>query len=611
MKLLRYNKFLYVLLAVFLLISCNKWESNINDDPNSPPSTISTTSKSTDYEPQQFMSDMLWLTIHGLDYCYWNVVAAVCEYHGKTLSLSQGNRHQAWHAFDDSNDGGPWTNCYLDAAKIKAMRSVAKAVNDKRYIAVADIWECYTFFCLTNLYGPIPYSETMAASSTITPVYDSQKSIYFALTAKLKAAGLAIESNASAIDASTDAIFSGDMLKWKKFANTMLIRYAMYMYAAAPDSAVAVLNEIVADPTTYPVMTSNDDNALYHYSGISPYSSQLYKLSKSKIEEAPFSNIFIERLVSLKDPRLPIYARPVEKVHSDSTLNVLPHNSGTAKYAGHIYGICSDNSYAGAWNEGVNYASKLGYYFRTEDASGNATSASATHPMALAIYSEMLFFLAEARENGLITTGTAKAYYEDAIKASFDQYGASFTSTDYTSAFASADRLSSADIYLSQPDVSYNGSRDKLTLIAEQKWIASFLLSWEPYFDHRRTMLPKFRASSGAEAYVNTGSGTKFPSRADYPTSEASTNETNYNTARASGFNEAITSDANKNTVLMWLLQPKGTTWLQMPIFSEPSYSGAEYPVVSGNSAYPGTNFKTWYDSNWNSMFPWKNNDLK
>lgn len=603
---------IFIFLISILLLSCDKWESNINDDPNSPPSTTSSTSKATDYEPQQFMTDVLWLTIHGLDYCYWNVVAAVCEYHGKTLSLSQGNRHQAWHAFDDSNDGGPWVNCYLGVSKIKAMRKVAKALNDKRYIAVADIWECYTFFNLTNLYGPVPYTQSIADNSAVTPVYDSQESIYFLLIKKLKAASLSIESNASGIDASSDAIFYGDMIKWKKWANTMLIRYAMYMSDAAPDSAKALLNEIINNPTTYPVMTSNDDNAMYHYSGISPYISNLKRLSKAKIDEAPFSNVFIERLVSLKDPRLPIYARPVSSTHTDATLNVLPQNSGVEKYTGHIYGICSDNSYAGAWNEGANYASKLGYYFRTEDANGNATDECATKPLLLASYSEMLFFLAEAREKGIITTGTAKEYYEDAINASFDQYGATFNSTAYTpNAFASTDALKSTDEYLKQTDVNYDGTRDKLTLIAEQKWIASFLLNWEPYFDHRRTMLPKFRASSGAEAYAFTGSGTTFPARADYPISEASTNGPNYEAARATGFNEPISSDANRNTVLMWLLQPKGKDWLKMPIYNEPSVDGGEYPAVTGNASYPGTNFKTWYDKNWNSMFWWKNNDQK
>ena len=595
--------FLICISTTLLFSSCDTWEDDINNDPNSPPySKTNQNDKAADYEPQQFMSDMLWNTISGWYYIDWNVAPSVCEYHGKTLSLSQGNRHQAWHDLEYV-----WKPCYNDALNIKSIRKTAIAVNDKKYVAVADIWECYNFFCLTNLYGDVPYSQAISENSPITPVYDSQEFIYKTLIAKLKAASLSIENNASSIDATTDAIFGGNMLKWKKFANTMLIRYAMYMSDAAPDSAKAILNEIINNPSVYPVMESNDDNAMYHFDG-STHRSQMYTLSKSKIEEAPFSNIFIERLVSLKDPRLPVYARPVKSTHSNSALNALFNNKGTDKYAGHLYGITSDNAYSAAWNGGANYASKLGEYFRTEDDKGSATIDCATKPLALALYSEMLFFLAEAREKGWITTGTAKDYYERAIQASFNQYNATFTSDKYLRAF-SDEALKTADEYLAQPDVSYSGTRDKLTLIAEQKWIASFLLSFEPYFDHRRTMLPKFRASSGAEAYVNTGSGTKFPSRADYPLSEAATNSVNYYAARAQSFSEPITSDANKNTVLMWLLKPKGKDWLQMPVFQEPAYK-AEYPHDATDTEF-GTSFKSWYDTNWNSMFWWKNNDRK
>ena len=253
------------------------------------------------------------------------------------------------------------------------MRSAAELSGDAKYMAIADIWECYDFFGLTLIFGDVPYSESLLDDAPINPVYDRQEVIYYTLLNKLREAAESIDPTGQA-DAATDLIFSGDMGKWKKFANTLLIRYAMYMYDAAPDSATVLLNKIISDPATYPIMESNSDNAMFHYDG-SEYASQMYKLSASKMDEAPFSNIFIERLVSLKDPRLPIFARPVVLVNTDSTQNVLPKNKGVDKYAGHIYGITSDNAYSTVWNNGANYASKLGEYFRTEDNQGNATIA--------------------------------------------------------------------------------------------------------------------------------------------------------------------------------------------------------------------------------------------
>jgi hypothetical protein len=518
-------------------------------------------------ETDIYMSEMLWSLISGWQYINWNVCAPVCEYQGKTRSLSQGNRHTSWEYWDDI-----WSSTLNCEKNVKKLKAEADSINDSRYLAIANIWECYSFFCFTNLNGDVPYTDYLSDKLPVLLNYDNQQDIYFSLIRKLKNAGLSITSGTENINTSSDFIFGGDMIKWKKFANTLLVRYAMYMSDAALDSSKLILNEIVNDPKTYPIMESNDDNAFYHYDGVN-HKSVFYLAVKSKIEEAPFSNVFIERLVSLKDPRLPIYARPVKKVHTNKDTNIVPSNKGADKYVGHLYGITTDNVYSSMWNGGIDFASKIGEYFRTEDSTGKATSECARTPLALATYSEMLFFLAEAREKGIITNSTAKDYYENAITASFDQYNVTFSSVKYSRAFAS-EILKSNEEYLIQPDVNYDGSRDKLTLIAEQKWIASYLLSFEPFFDHRRTMLPRYRASSGAELWKHSGSGIYFPSGANGPTKS------------------------------IWLTESKGVDWLKMPVFVEPTYK-SDFPVINNDLSF-GASFKEWYDNSWKSMLWWE-----
>jgi hypothetical protein len=420
----------------------------------------------------------------------------------------------------------------------------------------------------------------------------------------LLSSGEMINSNDAPINAETDLIFGGDMLKWKKFANTLLIRYSMYMSDANPEAAKAMLNKLINNPANYPVMESNNDNAMFHYDPIYR-PSPIYSLEKAKIEEAPFSNVFIERMISLKDPRLPIMARPVQNVHANPDCNVLPSNTGSDKYVGHLFGITTDNAHSVIWNNGPSYASYLGEYYRTEDSYGNATIESASIPTAIATYSEMLFFLAEAAQKGWIA-GDAETYYKKAIAVSLEQYNADFSGENYSRAFGS-ETLSSLDEYMAQPDVNFSGGRDRLVLIAEQKWLASFLLMFEPYFDHRRTMLPRLRISTGAESFASSGSGNKFPSRAAYPDSEVTSNRDNVEEAHATGFDIPIENDETRNEALMWILQPKGQEWLIMPEFQEPVYK-EEYPCVEGESDY-GTSFKSWYDAHWNSMFWWLNND--
>ena len=596
MKNITKNNFFYWTLSLFLLLAisaCDTWDEDINTNPNTPNSLLESDNPN-DVDPSVFMVPMLWATVDGFDYLAWNVMPAVCEYHGKTKSLSQGNRHKSWHAFDDSEY---WVNMYSAVRVIKNLKNAGINADDDRYQAIADIWESYTFSMITNLYGDVPYFDPISDDPPLLSNYDPQSVIYPALLEKLRLAGELLDRQEVPINAGSDLVFGGDILKWKKFSNTLRIRLAMYMSDADPAAARAILNGIINDPEAYPIMESNDDNATFKNDAIER-PSVLFRLSKAKIEEAPFSNVFIERLISLKDPRLPIMAKPVRKVHDDPATNVLPTNPGPVKYAGQMYGITTDNAHAALWNGGFPFASALGDFFRKEDATGLPLQESASTPTLIALYAEQEFFLAEAVERGFIG-GNAQQYYENGIQASIDFYEATFGSDAYQGAYGS-EGLSDLNDYLSQASVAYNGGRDKLTLIAEQKWIASFLLGLEPYFDHRRTMLPELRASSGAENFGPNGSGSKFPSRAAYSDAELANNPNNVAIARASGFDIPIQSDESRNEARMWILAGKD---LQMPTFQEPVYN-TDYPLIQSIEG-SGSNFVKWYNEHWDTMFWW------
>lgn len=583
-----------VLLILIFLSGCDTWDKDINTNPNTPHGLLEEENQN-DVDPSVFMIPMLWSTVNGYAYIQWNVMAAVSGYHGKTKSLSQGNRHKSWHAFDDSE---LWPNLYGSVRVQKNMRNAAKNADDQRYSAIVDIWECYTFSMLTNLYGDVPYFDAISDDPPLQSKYDKQSEIYRALLAKLKAAGEQLNRQDFPVNSASDLVFAGDILKWKKFSNALRIRLAMYMSQAAPEETKTILTEILNNPQDYPIMQSNDDNALLKTDEVERL-SLFYTLSKSKIEEAPFSNVFIERLISLKDPRLPVMAKPVKKVQTNPETNVLPDNPGTKKYAGHLFGITTDNAHAAQWNGGFPFASAIGDYFRVEDASGIPLLESASVPYFLALYAEQEFFIAEAIEKGIVQ-GDAAGHYNNGVSSSIEFYKCKFNDEKYESAFGNPG-VGSIEEYLNQPSVSYTGGRDKLTIIAEQKWIASFMLGLEPYFDHRRTMLPKIRISSGAENFAPNGSGSRFPSRASYSDSEVATNPINVAQARATGFDIPITNDRSRNEAKMWIVQGID---LQMPIFQEPVYS-TDYPVVASVPG-SGSSFKTWYNSNWDSMFWWK-----
>ena len=123
--------------------------------------------------------------------------------------------------------------------------------------------------------------------------------------------------------------------------------------------------------------------------------------------------------------------------------------------------------------------------------------------------SEVLFLKAEAAAKGWIA-GSAATYYQDAIRASMQQYGISDTAID---------------AYLAQPSTQYLGLRS----IYLQKWIALFGNGPEQWSSWRREtvggvhypgLLPAQRAPT-----------TIVPYRVYYPASEQSTNAENWTAA--------------------------------------------------------------------------------
>jgi hypothetical protein len=139
-------------------------------------------------------------------------------------------------------------------------------------------------------------------------------------------------------------------------------------------------------------------------------------------------------------------------------------------------------------------------------------------------YSELQFLLAEARERGYITSGTADQYYLNGINASFDYYEARYRVVNLPQI---ADRLNIGDEYLSQPNVAYTGTQaEKLQKIGIQKWVALYFSGLENWYDWRRTGIPTI--VPGPAAFEPN-----VPRRFMYPSSVQALNEDNYKAALA------------------------------------------------------------------------------
>lgn len=103
--------------------------------------------------------------------------------------------------------------------------------------AAVRIYRVYLMSHLTDIYGDVPYFEAGKGfiDGKFTPRYDTQEEIYNDFFAELDAAVTAFDGTKDRITG--DVIYNGDINKWKKFANSLRLRYAMRISDANPQKA--------------------------------------------------------------------------------------------------------------------------------------------------------------------------------------------------------------------------------------------------------------------------------------------------------------------------------------------------------------------------------------
>jgi hypothetical protein len=139
-------------------------------------------------------------------------------------------------------------------------------------------------------------------------------------------------------------------------------------------------------------------------------------------------------------------------------------------------------------------------------------------------FSEIEFFLAEAKERGYNVPGTASEYYTAAITASILYWGGS---------------EGEAEAYLTGPLVNYaTAGLDYKQKIGFQKWLSMYNRGWDAWIEQRRFDAPSLPAPPDPV--------TDFPVRFTYSIDEQNINTTNYDAA-----SKAIGGD-DVTTKLFW-----------------------------------------------------------
>ncbi|MGG7660831.1 SusD/RagB family nutrient-binding outer membrane lipoprotein [Dyadobacter sp. BHUBP1] len=478
----------------------------------------------------------------------------------------QHTQKDAWSSGHNDYDWGgdqSW-NAYYDVLRnndLVYQRSVA--ANYEFHQGVTLVMKSFMFGLITDLWGDAPYTSALkgeaGSTADILPSFDSQDKIYAGIIADLeKANGLLSKSKAEyeGIVDNVDVYYGGDPAKWRKMANSLLLRYYMRISAKQPDIAKAGIEKIVANAANYPIITSNADDATMGFPGNSEADSwpanTVTDASGSNYRRIKMCATLVERLQTLKDPRLGIWANKVE-----IPLVVDPTQpAGTDKIVDgkRILSpdkvkntlVDTDPEYVGlppsfsALPSAYNLNPTPGQTsFNPHVSFLNNIYKAAKGPLLrarLISAAEVNFILAEAALKGW-AAGVAKDRYEAGIKASMTTW----TVGDKYAA------------YIATPGVAFDNT---LKQVLEQKWIASWTAATEAWFDFRRTGLPALKAGPAAKREV-------LPVRFYYMQDELRINKTNAEAAvsKLEVTNYSQADNGNSAWSKQWLLQGTGKPW--------------------------------------------------
>ncbi len=461
--------------------ACTNDFDEINANPNTPEQV----------SPRFLLSNVIWVSADRNTYEQGFRLSNYLAQFAASVEFERVDRYEM------GTNADYWNTIFGLLTDIQSMKEVEGT--NEAYAAVGDIMRCHLYSQLTDLWGDVPYSETLLANTgEFTPRYDDQESIYTGsegILAVLEAAVNTLNSTATTVQG--DMMFDGDLDQWARFANSLRVRYLLRISNRLTD--FSTLQTLVDEDQ---LMRSNDDNAVIPYLSAAPNQWPMSQAAQGLYQEHRMTQTVDSVLSKWNDPRVAVLYRPTQQ----------SVNEGTPAYRGLANGQSRETISTRAIE--LNDISLFGTRFRDVPDGADAQ---------LMQYAELQFALAEAAQRGYIS-GDARAYYERGIAASFDYYGVALPGD-----------------YLAQTAVAWSDNPDaNLTNILTQKWLSLINVGHEAWFNVRRTGVP--RLTPGPDN-LNDG---RYPVRYLYPESEQATNSENYRAAA-----ERIGGD-NINSLNWW-----------------------------------------------------------
>ena len=345
-------------------------------------------------------------------------------------------------------------------------------------IAIAKVVKAYIYWVTTDRWGDIPYSQALQGASNLSPKFDKQEDIYFALIKECKDASAAFDVSAPK-PIKGDVLYGGDMSKWKRLANSLRMLMAMRLtnkYPAAGGKAAVEFADAAAAGGG--IIDDNAYNATISYPG-GGFKHPWYQAYESRDDYAS-SKTMGDVLTGLGDSRGASF--------------------GTNSI---MFPVGLNRSLAIAYGNSVGNGQSRVLF---QDNANPNNKRNANSPYVVISASSVLLARAEAKERLWIAGGTvgAEADYNAGIAASYAQWGLTLPgaylsgNANYTAGGGVPTSIGAGTAPYDNFNAASNNIQDaattsKLARIALQRWIAGFPNGDEGWSEWRRTGVPNLK----------------------------------------------------------------------------------------------------------------------
>ncbi|MEJ7767375.1 MAG: SusD/RagB family nutrient-binding outer membrane lipoprotein [Chitinophagaceae bacterium] len=435
-----------------------------------------------------------------------------------------------------------WTSLYTQALNdIEIIIRRATENQNWGYVAIAKLEKAYIYSIMVDMWGDIPYTESLRDVSSADPPFVTGSVIYDKLFLLIdEALADANKGPFTILPVGADIIYKGDKNAWIRMGNSLKLKLLNQVRLVQKDKATAGINTLISAAS--PLITTNAQDFTFRF-GTTETPANRHPWHRGEYQGGKdfyMGQAFIDRLFNNDDPRLRYYIYRQNATAANGNGNTgngyygrYPGDPTAAPADGNRRAVPGVYPIGGLYdNNPINNLTAANVFLNNAGttaafkAVGN-TDGSGAGVLPFISNAMVKFILAEAVLT-LGTPGDARQLFQDGIIAHLNSVNTvSSTSGNLSPAMSAA----TITAFALKNVTAYNAADadGKLNLVMTQKYIALYGNGMEAYNDYRRTGFPILAAPV---APLNV-----FPLRLSYSSTELSTNSTV--TAKASALQTA------------------------------------------------------------------------